>query len=47
MNKEFRYVIRGHACNWQKQESMPVAQLNYNAMRLNAWYGDDWQIEYR
>lgn len=45
--KQFRYVIRGYACDWQNCKDVSVEKMEAVAKRMNAWYGDDWNIEYR
>ena len=45
--KEFRYIINGEACAWQKLEGVTQEEMEVVAQRLTRWYGNNWNIEYR
>lgn len=45
--KEFRYVIKGIAYEWQNCDDVSIAKMNYVAERFNKWYGKNWNIEFK
>ena len=45
--KQFRYVINGEGQGWMNCEDVSIEQLNNIAIRMNRWYGNNWNIEYR
>ena len=45
--RQFRYVIKGIAYEWQDCKDVTVEKMEAVAERLTKWYGDDWDIEYR
>lgn len=45
--KEFRYVINNEPCAWQKVQDVTIEKMETIAHRLNKWYGNNWNIEYR
>ena len=45
--KQFRYVIKGIAYEWQNCKDVTVEKMYSVAEQLNKDYGNDWYVEYR